>query len=554
MKNNTFFKLFVIILVGFLFRLWFLDKPEGLWNDEYVSWFIAKQDNWAVFWEKVYDNCHMPLYYFYLKLWMFIFPDTDLSLRWSSVLPSILSIPMMFLVGKELKDKSLGLLCALITALSSFLIYFAQEVRLYSLIFLLSSILVYYFIKTVKNPTNINYTLFFIANALIIVTHTIGILFSVPSIVFFLICTNLYDKIDKKIIIINKIIIYSTILISSSLLYTIAFSKNLSQFWSDFSLTKIVCTFIDYFSPVLTNLVSTPKSFISYIYSDNTISISFIIFAILPTIIAIIGIILGLKKDKILDYLFATASIYFICLVMASFMEKMVLITKYSIEIYPILILTFAYGLLSIKKEQIKKALIFAFVILNFFYLYSSPDSAPKRIRSEGHKAVADLLKDSKLKENDIVIFTYYNKEKFERYLTDMPNYNFYAITKFDFNYPLFDGENYFEVLETGKEKHKDFFTEFPNNKFQKYIEEQYISKIPKGGKIGIITLDSVSFIPTSTMQSIVENEKMYKNTSFIFLIFSSLKNNLLYATKKNLKIDSITKSGDWTLHVYKNE
>ncbi len=554
MKNNTFFKLFIIILIGFSLRLWFLDKPEGLWNDEYVSWFIAKQDNWEIFWQKVYENCHMPLYYFYLKLWMFIFSDTDLSLRWSSIIPSILSIPVMFLVGKELKDKNLGLFCAIVTSVSSFLIYFAQEVRLYSLIFLLSCFVILYFVKSIKNPTNKNITFLFISNALIIATHTIGIIFSFFNIIFFLIATKNNSNINKKTIVKQLIGIFFVVLVSASLLFTIATSKNLSQFWSDFSITKIICTFIDYFSPVLTNLVSTPKSFISYFYTENNISLSFIIFAIIPTIIGILGISLGLKKSKIIDSLFYTAIGFYATLVILSALEKIVLITKYSIEIYPILILAFSFGLLSINKEILKKGFIITFIALNLVYLGLSPDSAQRRQRSEGHKAVCELLQDSNLKENDVVILTYYDKDKFERYLSNKQNYNFYAITKFDFNYALFNGENYFDVLKTGKEKHKDFFAEFPNDHFQKYIQSRFFYNLKKGDRIGIVTLDSVSFIPTATMQTIVNDENMYSKTSFIFLIFSAIKNNLLHATKNNFKIDSITKSGDWTLYVYRKE
>ena len=79
MKNNTFFKLFIIFLIAILFRMCFLDKPEGLWNDEYVSWYIASIKDWHLFVAKMMQNCHTPFYYLYLKFWMFCFPDTDYS-------------------------------------------------------------------------------------------------------------------------------------------------------------------------------------------------------------------------------------------------------------------------------------------------------------------------------------------------------------------------------------------------------------------------------------------------------------------------------------------
>lgn len=555
MKNNTFFKLFIIILIGLTFRLWFLDKPEGLWNDEYVSWFIASQSDWNTFWQKVYENCHMPLYYFYLKIWMFCFSDTDISLRWSSVLPSILSIPMMYFVGKEVKNNNLGLFCAILTALSSFLIYFGQEVRLYSLVFLITSSIIYYFIKAIKEPSNKNIILFYFSNIVLIITHTLGIIFSFFIIIIFIIHQINKKEIKKKLTIKSLLIVIGSILLSSSLLYTIATSKNLSQFWSEFSITKIVCNFIDYYSPILVNLVSTPKDFLTYFVNNNEINYSFIIFAIIPTIIGLYSLYLSIKeKNEIINYLIISSSLFFITLMILSICGKMILVTKYSIEIYPMLILTSSFGLLSIRKEILKKILIFIFVGLNLFYLCFSNDSAPKRTRPEGHKAIAELLKDTNLNKNDTIVFTYYGVDKFERYIENSKELNTYTINKFNFNYPLFNGENYYSILQNGKINHKDFFTEFPNKKFQKYILNNYISKLKKGDKLGIITLNSVSFISVDKMKEITSDDKKYQDTSFIFLVFSAVKNNLLYAAKQELKFDTMNTYGDWTLHVYIKE
>ena len=100
MKNNTFFKLFVIFIIAFLFRIYMLDKPEGLWNDEYMGWYIASKNSITDFISELMKNCHMPFYYIYLKLWMFLFGDTDYTLRLSSVIPSLLSVIIMYFVGK----------------------------------------------------------------------------------------------------------------------------------------------------------------------------------------------------------------------------------------------------------------------------------------------------------------------------------------------------------------------------------------------------------------------------------------------------------------------
>ena len=559
MKNNTFFKLFLILLAALTLRLWCLDKPEGLWNDEYVSWYISSISDFKEFFRTALQNCHTPFYYFYLKFWMLLFPDSDISLRWSSIVPSIAGIVAMFYLGKELKDKKLGLLCAGFTALSSFCIYFAQEVRLYSLLFLISALVSLFFIKTAKEPKKNNFLIYFSLNALLCATHTLGIIFSFFNIICLISYLNKYhERLNKREIL--NILKYITpflfvVLLISPFLITISTSKNLSQFWSSFSITKIACTFIDYYSPIQTNIQNTFNSFLSYLTYGNTLNYPFIIFGILPTIIGLTISVKSLfENNKILNYLVYSSVLFFLTLITLSTLGKMIIITKYSSEIYPILILMMSLGFLSIKKEKLKHILLCLFIGLNLFYLFTAEDSAPKRTRSEGHLAVVELLNNSKLKENDYVLFTSYNRQKFDRYLADKNKYNFLSINKFDFNYFLFDGEDYFEVLKTGKENHKDFFEEFPSKKLEIYAKNNFLHKMKKGDRVGIVILKNVSFINNDKLQEILKDEKKYNDTSFIFLIFSAIKNNLVEILSKELTIETTTHKGDWSLYVFVKE
>ncbi len=559
MKNNTFFKLFIIFLIAFLLRFWFLEKPEGLWNDEYVSWFIASQNSFSDFLTEMFRNCHAPLYYIYLKLWMFLFNDSDISLRISSVIPSLLTVIVMFLIGKEVKNIKLGLLCCFFTAINSFNIYFAQEVRLYSLLILFSSLSLLFFIHLEKKQNTQNYILFFIINALICATHTLGIIFSFFNIstLFFLLHreNKIFIKKSQNIISLIKYIspFIFVVLLISPFLFTVAFSNSLSQFWSDFSISKIIFNFIDYFSPIQTNIVNVPDTIFAYIIKDNKINYIFILFAIVPALIALIGIIRGIKEKNIaINYYLISSALYFLTLIILSILGKIILITKYSCEVYPILILVFALGLFSIKKEVIKKSFVVIFIIINIFYLITSLDSAPRRTRSEGHLAVVKLLENSRLKNNDFVILTYYDKDKFERYLNKNINYNFYSINKFNFNYFMFNNNDYYETIHHGKTIYRNYFKEFPNKIVIKYVNDNFISKMKKGDRIGIIFLNTVSFLSNDKIQNIIKDNKEYERTPFIFLTFSALKNSLLYSFKDKYKIDSITQAGDWTLFVFK--
>ena len=84
-----------------------------------------------------------------------------------------------------------------------------------------------------------------------------------------------------------------------------------------------------------------------------------------------------------------------------------------------------------------------------------------------------------------------------------------------------------------------------------KYVNDNFNSKMKKGDRIGIIFLNTVSFLSNDNIQVIINDNKEYDRTPFIFLSFSALRNSLLYSFKDKYKIDSITQAGDWTLFVF---
>lgn len=561
MISNKKITIIIILAFAFLLRIWNLDKPEGLWNDEYVSWFIASQKDLWVFFTDMIRNCHTPLYYLYLKLWMFLFGDSDITLRYSSVIPSLLSVFVMYLAGKETKNKHFGYLCAFITAISSFLIYFAQEVRLYSLLFLFTSLSVYYTIKVFKKPDKINMISQFLSCMLIVLTHTLGIIY-----VFLVLTFTVYYTVDnlrpeKKKEIIYKLNIFvilpiiAILILISPFLYNIATSTSLSQFWAGFSFAKILLCFTDYFSPVQSNIINTADTFSTYIYNNGRIDYIFIIFALIPSIIALFGIFNAIKhKNKKLNYLFLCSTIFFIYLVLISYTGRMVLITKYTIELYPAYIIIFAYGLYKLNNKKIRFTLISLYIILNLFYIFTSSDAAQKRTRPEGHRTVVELLKNSRLKNNDYVLLTYYDIDKFERYLENKNKYNFHSINKFNFNYYLYNNPDYKQVINSGKYIYKNRFYQFPDKKIKDYTYYTFEQNMKKGDRIGIVFLDNVSFFSNENIQQIISDDNQYNKTPYIFLVFSYLKNNLFISFKDNYKIDSITQSGDWTLVVFQKK
>jgi len=518
LKKKTFWLMLFISVLGTALRLIFINKPDGLWNDEYVSWVIASIPLGKNFFKEIFAQCHMPFYYFYLKFFIHFFGNSDLILRLTSVLTGVLSIPAMYFVGKEFKDETLGILCASVTALSSFLIYFSQEVRFYGILFFFASLSLLFTLKLLKKQNWVNIIFYILFNFLIIFTHTIGFIFVFFNLIF--VSFVLKEKYKKLILCLWGILLFLT-LINLPFMFKIFTSHPLSQWWGHFTLSKVGFLVTDYFSPILTNIVSAPDNFFYHF------SLLFIIFAIIPSVIAIAGIIKAISTKEsshvspLTSHLFRIILVFILVLIAMAITGKLLFITKYSIEIYPILILLMAFGLLGFKKGW-RYFLIFSFCFLNLFYVLASSNSAPKMHRSEGHKIVADLVKNVDLNKGDFIILNYYPKNRFEKY---------------------FNFDNY-KVISVNKGN----FSEYSSKNFKEKFNEEILTKIKPGQKVAMVFLKDVAMYSPVQMKALIEDEKEYKKIPLLFLTFSQIRNDFFESGLKNLQILRIEQKGSWTV------
>src|SRR6185295_17850883 len=101
------------------------------------------------------DIIHPPLFYVLLKLWIALGGE---SLLWLRLLPVVLStaalVPLI-LLSRELKLRAneINLAIALL-AVSGYLIKYAQEVRMYSLLFLVTCLSLWLLLKYVNAKSN----------------------------------------------------------------------------------------------------------------------------------------------------------------------------------------------------------------------------------------------------------------------------------------------------------------------------------------------------------------------------------------------------------------
>lgn len=175
-------------LLLFILALSFLLRATGLgyaslWYDEILQARIELGDLGALL-NEIAQHAAMPLDYIIGRV-AFQLGSAEFILRFPALVFSTLSVAVLYRLGKLLFGRMEGLVAALLLAVSSFAIIYAQEARPYSLYLLLTLTSFYYFYRAIllsRTRDWLFYALFVVASVL---THLFA-LFVVGAQILFL--------------------------------------------------------------------------------------------------------------------------------------------------------------------------------------------------------------------------------------------------------------------------------------------------------------------------------------------------------------------------------
>ena len=174
----SWFLLGFIILLAAALRFYDLGG-ESYWYDEVIMVRVAQGDIWSIL-----EGGRPPLYIVLAHFWIKLFGTSEAATRSISALAGVLSIPLMYAVGRQLFDKRIGLISAFLMAISQFQIYYSQDFRYYSLFALTTLFSFYFYVLLLDTRKILYFVLYVIASILLFYTHTFG--------VFILLVQNLY--------------------------------------------------------------------------------------------------------------------------------------------------------------------------------------------------------------------------------------------------------------------------------------------------------------------------------------------------------------------------
>lgn len=176
MENNNWFKsnyaLFVILFVAAVLRFFHVDY-QSVWLDEIHT---LNEANPNLSLSGVYDailgaDPHPPLYFIILNFVFKIFGYTTFVARMFSAVVGVAGIAGIYFLGKELFNTKVGIYASFLLAVNYFHLFYSQEARMYSLLFLTTTFSFYYLARFIKLPTLKSALIYGIFSTLMIYCH-----------------------------------------------------------------------------------------------------------------------------------------------------------------------------------------------------------------------------------------------------------------------------------------------------------------------------------------------------------------------------------------------
>jgi len=397
-----------IMVVASFLRFYKADY-QSLWLDEVLTMNDANPNlTWSEFYRSVVTWEAFPhLYFLLVKVFMAIFGFTTLAARIFSAIIGIVGVYGMYLLGREIFNRRVGLFSAALVAVNSLHLFYSQEVRPYGMLFLFTVFSFYRLIIFLRRPSFRNAIYYGIFSGLIVNSHFFGLLtlFSQFLIIIYFVVRTPNERRREfiKYALTAGGIGFLLILPTAEPLRQVmriksfwipkptpdTFTLMFKEFFGNSELLIFVATFVGiyYVLQVFRQKVDSqsPERIIG-----NRLVFSFMILSswILTTLVISI---------------------------VKSYLDVSMILTRYFINVLPVFIIAIAIGIAQIKNQIAKNIVVAALIIFSLIDIFVVKDYYNTPQKSQ----LRELAADMKAKNTDNTKFVVYFDWIFPFYFQD---------------------------------------------------------------------------------------------------------------------------------------
>ena len=173
-----------VLALAFCIR-WYKIAIPSLWSDEiFTAGRVALKVPDMI--RELRDSPFPPLYYLTVKASVLFLGLSEFSLRLPALLFSVLSVFMIYKLGKALFGSTAGLITAFLVALSAYQVNYAQEAKMYSMLWFFAIGSFLYFFRWLRSKQNKDLFLYAVFTDILIYTSYHGLIFLVLQNFYFI--------------------------------------------------------------------------------------------------------------------------------------------------------------------------------------------------------------------------------------------------------------------------------------------------------------------------------------------------------------------------------
>ena len=143
-------------------------------------------------WQETMAGEFNPPLFYWLEHLMLTIGNNEFILRFIPALLGVLTIPLIYLVGREFIDRNVGIIAATAFAFSPFLIYYSQEARAYCMMLFFVAFAMVFYLRALKTNDTRNWALFGVFSALAFWSHFYALVI-IASMVLFALAFRIRD-------------------------------------------------------------------------------------------------------------------------------------------------------------------------------------------------------------------------------------------------------------------------------------------------------------------------------------------------------------------------
>lgn len=184
----------MILVLALVIRGWGIGA-QSLWHDEVLTTLSATAPLSQVIESVERNENKPPLYFILMNLWVRAAGLSETALRLPSALFGVAAVAVIYLLGRDLfNDRRVGLIAALLLALSRYHIAYSQEARTYSLMFLLVLLATWFAVMLIRGNAAGDQVGYVISAALAMYAHPFAAFALLALNVYFVACCVLKPK------------------------------------------------------------------------------------------------------------------------------------------------------------------------------------------------------------------------------------------------------------------------------------------------------------------------------------------------------------------------